>query len=56
MKKRMFLMLLIVVVVLSIIGSVKYFQIRAAMAHGGYHPPPEAVTTVMARKCRGSRR
>ena len=49
MKKRMFLMLAVVIVFLAVIGSMKFFQIKAAMAQGGYQPPPEAVTTVVTR-------
>ena len=49
MKKRMFLMLLVVAVFLAAIGSLKFFQIRGAMAQGSsFQPPPEAVTTVVA--------
>lgn len=51
MRKRMLVMLAVVIVFLAIIGSVKYFQIRSAMAQGGaYQPPPEAVTTTVARQ------
>src|SRR6185436_15804301 len=49
MKRRMFLMLAVVIVFLAVIGSMKFFQIKAAMAQGGYQPPPEAVTTVVTR-------
>ncbi|HUP47054.1 MAG TPA: AAA family ATPase, partial [Thermoanaerobaculia bacterium] len=45
----MFITLLLVFAVLATIGGLKYFQIRAAMAQGGYSPPPEAVTTVIAQ-------
>lgn len=51
MRKRMLVMLAIVIAFLAIIGSVKYFQIRSAMAQGGaYSPPPEAVTTTVAKQ------
>ena len=51
MRKRMLVMLAVVIVFLAIIGSVKYFQIRSAMAQGGgYQPPPEAVTTTVAKQ------
>src|SRR3954468_6955112 len=51
MKKRMFLMLLIVVVVVGALGASKTRQVRAAIAKGsGFQPPPEAVTTVLARQ------
>lgn len=50
MKKRMFLMLLAMAVFVAVIGSVKYRQIRTASAQGAsFQPPPEAVTTVVAR-------
>jgi membrane fusion protein (multidrug efflux system) len=51
MRKRMVVMLAAVIAFLAIIGSVKYFQIRSAMAQGGgYQPPPEAVTTTVAKQ------
>ena len=51
MKKRMFWMLAIVIAFIVIIGTVKTFQIKAAMAQGAsYQPPPEAVTTVVAKQ------
>lgn len=51
MRKRMLVMLAVVIAFLAIIGSIKYFQIRSAMAQGGgYQPPPEAVTTTVARQ------
>jgi len=50
MTKRMLLMLAVVIAFVAAIGSVKYFQIRSAMAQGAsYQPPPEAVTTVIAK-------
>ncbi|MGZ5432071.1 MAG: efflux RND transporter periplasmic adaptor subunit [Thermoanaerobaculia bacterium] len=49
MKKRMLLMLAVVVAFLSAIGGFKYFQIRAAMSQS-WSPPPEAVTTVIAKR------
>ena len=50
MKKRMFWMLAVVIVFIAIIASVKTFQIKSAMAQGAsYQPPPEAVTTVVAK-------
>ena len=38
-----------VIVFIAIIGGFKYFQIKKAMAGMSYQPPPEAVTTVVAR-------
>lgn len=49
MKKRMVLMLAVVIAFLAIIGSVKFFQIKSAMAQGNWQPPPEAVTTIVAK-------
>jgi len=49
MKKRMFIMLSAVLVIIAGVGLVKYFQIQAAIAGGkSWAPPPEAVTTVVA--------
>jgi membrane fusion protein (multidrug efflux system) len=49
MKKRMFLMLVVVIAFLAIIGGFKFFQIKTAMAQqGSFQPPPEAVTSVIA--------
>ncbi len=43
-------MLAVVVVFIAAIGTVKYFQIRSAMAQqGSFQPPPETVTTTVAR-------
>ncbi|MGH9457600.1 MAG: efflux RND transporter periplasmic adaptor subunit [Thermoanaerobaculia bacterium] len=49
MFKRMVIMLTIVIAVVATIGSVKYFQIKSAMAQQmSFQPPPEAVTTTVA--------
>src|SRR5690349_5297136 len=51
MKKPMFLMLAGVAVFVLLVGGVKAMQIRAAIAQGAaYQPPPEAVTTVVAKQ------
>lgn len=50
MAKRMIFMLAGVVVFLAAIGGFKFLQIKAAMAQGGFQPPPEAVTTVIAQQ------
>jgi membrane fusion protein (multidrug efflux system) len=50
MAKRMIIMLTVVVVFVGSLGLVKYRQIRAASEQGGYAPPPEAVTTVVAEE------
>ncbi len=50
MKKRMILTLLAVVFFAGAVGFVKFRQIQIAMAQGkAYRPPPEAVTTTVAR-------
>ena len=43
-------MLAVVVAFIAIIGGFKFFQIKKAMAGMSYQPPPEAVTTVVARQ------
>src|SRR5262245_36538862 len=51
MKKRMLLMLTAMVLFVGAIGLVKFIQIRAAIAQGAsWAPPPEAVTTIVARR------
>ena len=51
MRKRMLWMLVVVIVFLGAIGSVKYFQIRSAMAQqGAFQPPPETVTTTIVKQ------
>ena len=49
MKKRMVLMIVAIAAFLTAIGAVKYGQIKKGMAQGAYQPPPEAVTTVVAK-------
>jgi membrane fusion protein (multidrug efflux system) len=50
MTKRMIVMLLGVAAFLGAIGTVKFRQIQAGMAMAAsFQPPPEAVTTVVAR-------
>ncbi len=49
--KNLFVTLAIVVVFIAAIASFKIFQIKAAMAQQmSFQPPPEAVTTVVARE------
>src|SRR5262245_13378670 len=51
MKKRMIFMLAAMVLFVGAIGVVKFMQIRAAIAQGAsWSPPPEAVTTIVARQ------
>src|SRR5512138_3199586 len=50
MKKRMIVVVAALVVFLAAIGLVKFLQIRAAIAgYASWQPPPEAVTTIVAR-------
>ncbi len=51
MKKRMILMLASMLVFIAAIGGVKFMQIRSAIAvYASFQPPPEAVTTIVARQ------
>ncbi len=51
MAKRMRIMLLIVGLFIVAVGTYKFLQIRAAIAQGSsWQPPPETVTTVVARE------
>ncbi len=49
MIKRMLMMLGIVILVLSGLGFVKFRQINKAMQASSFTPPPESVTTVVAK-------
>ena len=51
MKKRMVLMLASMAVFIVAIGGVKFLQIKSAIAaYAAFQPPPEAVTTIVARQ------
>jgi membrane fusion protein (multidrug efflux system) len=51
MAKRMILMLTLTVVFVAALGFVKFKQIQTAIAQGAaFQPPPEAVTTIVARR------
>jgi len=51
MAKRMIIMLLVVGAFIATIGFVKYRKFQTAMSQSGsYQPPPEAVTTVIAKQ------
>jgi len=51
MKKRMILMLIGMAVFITAIGAVKFRQVQAAIAkNSSFQPPPEAVTTIVARQ------
>ncbi len=51
MIKRLILMLIVMAVVIAGLGFVKFRQIQEAIAQGAaFQPPPEAVTTIIARQ------
>lgn len=51
MKKRMFLMLVVVAVLIAALAAVKVNQVKGAAAQASsFQPPPEAVTTIAARQ------
>ncbi len=51
MKKRMFLMLVTVAALVGVLGTVKVRQVKTAIAQqASFQPPPEAVTTIVARQ------
>lgn len=51
MIKRMILMLILTAAAVVALGFVKFQQIQEAIAQGkAYQPPPEAVTTILARQ------
>jgi len=51
MARRMFLMLGVILVLVTALGFVKFRQIQSAIAAAAaYQPPPEAVTSIIARQ------
>ncbi len=51
MAKRMTVVVLILVAAITLLGSVKFLQIREAIAQGAaFRMPPEAVTTIVAQR------
>jgi membrane fusion protein, multidrug efflux system len=51
MVKRMLLMLSVAAVLITGLAMVKFRQVKAAVAaHAAFQPPPEAVTTIIARQ------
>ncbi|HVO82229.1 MAG TPA: efflux RND transporter periplasmic adaptor subunit [Terriglobales bacterium] len=50
MAKRMVLMLGVVAVLLTALGFVKFRQVQTAVQAAAFQPPPEAVTSVVARR------
>ena len=51
MLKRMIVMLIVTTLIVGALGFVKFKQIETAVAQGAaFQPPPEAVTTIVARQ------
>jgi membrane fusion protein (multidrug efflux system) len=51
MAKRMIVMLIVTTLLVAALGFVKFKQIETAIAQGAaFQPPPEAVTTIVARQ------
>jgi membrane fusion protein (multidrug efflux system) len=51
MAKRMILTLVVMVAIIAALGFVKFRQIQTAIAEGAsFQPPPEAVTTIVAKQ------
>src|SRR5712692_4580982 len=51
MAKRMIVMLTVTAAVIAALGFVKFRQVKAAIAvYASFQPPPEAVTTIVARQ------
>jgi membrane fusion protein (multidrug efflux system) len=50
MTKRMILMLVVAVLLVGGLGYFKLHQVQAAAKAGGFQPPPEAVTTLVAKQ------
>ncbi len=51
MAKRMILMLTAAAVLMTALGFMKFRQVKAAVAeHASFQPPPEAVTTIVAKQ------
>ena len=51
MTKRMWMMLMMTLGFVGVLGAVKVLQIQAMVAQASsFQPPPEAVTTILARQ------
>src|SRR5437016_13703532 len=50
MAKRMFLMLVVAAAVIGGLGYFKLRQVQAAVKSHAFTPPPEAVTTIVAKQ------
>ena len=47
MAKRMILVLFVTVLLLGTLGFMKFRQVKSAIAHASFQPPPDAVTSVV---------
>src|ERR1700674_2039051 len=50
MTKRMILMLVVAALLIGGLGYFKLHQVQAASKAGAFQPPPEAVTTIVAKE------
>ena len=50
MVKRMLIVLVLIAVIIGALGYFKTRQIQAAMKSFSFQPPPEAVTTIVAKQ------
>lgn len=50
MAKRMTLMLSVMVVLLTTLGFIKFRQVQSAVQAASFQPPPEAVTSIVAKQ------
>src|SRR5881392_2430173 len=50
MAKRMILMLGVAVVLLTALGFIKFKQVQSAVHASAFQPPPEAVTSIVAKQ------
>ncbi len=50
MTKRMILMLVVATLLIAALGYFKLHQVQAAAKTGAFQPPPEAVTTIVAKE------
>lgn len=50
MAKRMIQMLIVAALCIATLGFFKFRQVKSAMAAGAFTPPPESVTTIVAKR------
>lgn len=50
MAKRMILMLIVTAVLLTTLGFIKFKQVQSAVQAAAFQPPPESVTSIVARQ------